>query len=65
MNNERKTYLPEDAYCEEDIAFVKELVEVYGIPEGAAVDCLVSLTAEEMQTVLNFLRRYGRMIKVL
>ncbi|WP_242321871.1 hypothetical protein [Bacillus cereus group sp. BfR-BA-01354] len=60
-----KTYLPEDAYCEEDIVAVKELVEVYGIPEGAAVDCLASRTAEEMQTVLTFLRRYGCMIKVL
>lgn len=59
-----KTYLPEDAYTKEDIAAVKELIEVYGIPEGAAVDCLASRTAEEMQTVLTFLRRYGRMIKV-
>ncbi|PFT53841.1 hypothetical protein COK67_30170 [Bacillus cereus] len=63
MDNE-KAYLPEDAFCEEDIEFVKELVKVYGIPKGAAVDCLVSRTSEEMQTVLNFLRRYGRMIKV-
>lgn len=60
----QKTYLPEDAYCKEDIAAVKELVEVYGIPEGAAVDCLVSLTAEKMYTVLTFLRRYGHIIKV-
>lgn len=60
-----KTYLPEDAYTKEDIAAVKELVEVYGIPEGAAVDCLVSRTAGEMETVLTFLRRYGRMIKAL
>ncbi|WP_142334601.1 hypothetical protein [Bacillus wiedmannii] len=59
-----KTYLPEDAYCKEDIAAVKELVEVYGIPEGAAVDCLVSRTAKDMEVVLKFLRRYGRMIKV-
>ncbi|HDR8052166.1 TPA: hypothetical protein QCY45_002976 [Bacillus cereus] len=60
-----KTYLPEDAYCEEDIAFVKELVEVYGIPEGAAVDCLVSRNVHDQKVVLTFLRRYGRMIKVL
>jgi len=59
-----KGYLPDDAYCEEDIAAVKELVEVYGIPEGAAIDCLVSRTAKEMETVLTFLRRYGRIIKV-
>lgn len=59
-----KTYLPEDAYTKEDITAVKELVEVYGIPEGAAVDCLASRTSEEMETVLTFLRRYGRMIKV-
>ncbi|HDX9587610.1 TPA: hypothetical protein ROX98_000525 [Bacillus pseudomycoides] len=60
---EKKSYLPEDAYCEEDIAFVKELVEVYGIPEGAAIDCFSSRTVEEMKVVLTFLRRYGHMIK--
>ncbi|MEN1934216.1 hypothetical protein AAIE21_01115 [Paenibacillus sp. 102] len=62
--NKEETYLPEDAYTEEDIAFVKELVESYGIPEGAAVDCLASRTVEEMKVVLAFLRRYGHMIKI-
>lgn len=42
----------------------KELVEEYGFVEAIAKDLLVSRNAKEIEIVIDFLRRYGHMIKV-
>jgi hypothetical protein len=43
----------------------KELVEKFGLPEALAEDCLASRNAQEVETVMTFLHRYGYMIKVV
>lgn len=43
---------------------IKELSERFGLNEAIAMDCVASRTSKEMDVVLTFLRRYGRMIHI-
>jgi len=43
---------------------LQELVEVYGIDQPVAEDCLASRNKTEIDTVMKFLRRYGHMINL-
>lgn len=42
----------------------QELVEKFGLHETLAEDLLASRNAQEIETVMIFLRRYGRFIKI-
>jgi hypothetical protein len=43
---------------------VKELSETFGVYEPTAVECVSNRTQKELDIILTFLRKYGRMIAI-